>query len=171
MSLFFNVLSSINNPNQDGSVEQLASITQGLQRVSSQHSVSPQSMESMMSALGPALGSTLQSKGGGASMVQDMIAKVASGNNTGSQWQSLVTPQTQQQLAKTVAKKTGLNGNLVKTMLPALLPLVMQLLNMGKSRSGLPSSNPLLSAFLGGTSGASNLGHAMKFANRFLQSA
>jgi hypothetical protein len=53
MSLFFDVLSSINNPNQSGSVEQLASITQGLQKVSSQNNVSASLMESVMSALGP----------------------------------------------------------------------------------------------------------------------
>jgi hypothetical protein len=40
---------------------------------------------------------------------------------------------------------------------------------MGKSRSGLPNSNPLLNSFLGGGAGSSDLGHVMKFASRFLQ--
>jgi hypothetical protein len=91
---------------------------------------------------------------------------VASGNGA-----SLLTPQIQQQLAQTVAQKVGINGATVQAMLPVLIPVVMQLLNMGKSRSGLPGSNPLLNAFLGGGAGSTNLGHAMKFANRFLQTS
>jgi hypothetical protein len=163
MSLFFDVLSSINNPNQVGNVEQLTSITRGLQQVSSQNNVSSSSMESIMSALGPALGGVLKNEGGG--RVQDMIAQAASGGAAG----SLLTPQMQQQLAQTVAQKVGINSTTVLALLPAVLPIVMQLLNMGKSRSGLPGSNPLLNAFLGGSAGSTNLGHAMKFASRFLQ--
>jgi hypothetical protein len=169
MSLFFDVLSSINNPNQNGSVEQLASVAQNLQKVSSQNGVSPSAMQSMLSALGPALGGALKSQGGGAGMLQDAIGQVASGDLNSSQWRSLVTPQMQQQLAQTVAQKVGLNSSTIQTMLPAVLPVVMSLLNMGKSRSGLPNSNPLLNSFLGGGAGSSDLGHVMKFASRFLQ--
>jgi hypothetical protein len=171
MSLFFDVLSSINNPNQSGSVEQLASITRGLQQVSSQHGVSSSSMESVMSALGPVLGGALKTQGGGGAQLQDMIGQVASGAASGNPLQSLLTPQIQQQLAQAVAQKVGISGTTVQAMLPALLPIVMQLLNMGKSRSGVAGSNPLLNAFLGGSAGSTNLGHAMKFANRFLQPA
>ncbi len=167
MSLFFDVLSSINNPNQSGSVEQLASITKGLQQVSSQHGVSSSAMESVMSALGPALGGVLKTQGGAG--LQDMIGQAASGAASGNPLQSMLTPQIQQQLAQTVAQKVGINGATVQAMLPVLLPVVMQLLNMGKSRSGVAGSNPLLNAFLGGSAGSTNLGHAMKFANRFLQ--
>lgn len=171
MSLFFDVLSSINNPNQVGSVEQLASITQGLKQVSAQHGVSANSMESMMSALGPALGNALKTQGGGGNLLQNMMSQIASGNVQGSQWQSFLTPQIQQQLAQAVAQKAGMSGTMVQAILPTLLPIVMQLLNMGQSRSGIPSSNPLLNAFLGGSAGSTNLGHAMKFANRFLQTS
>ena len=35
MSLFFDVLSAINNPNQQGSVEQLGSVVESLQQLAS----------------------------------------------------------------------------------------------------------------------------------------
>jgi hypothetical protein len=171
MSLFFDVLSSINNPNQNGSVEQLAAVAQGIQKVSAQHNVPASSMASVMSALGPALGTVLKDKGASGNLLQGAISQIASGNTSASQLQSIITPQMQQQIAQAVSQKSGMSGNVVQAMLPMLLPVVMNLFNMGSNRPGTAGMNPLLNAFLSGKAGSGDLGHVMKFANRFLQSA
>jgi hypothetical protein len=58
------------------------------------------------------------------------------------------------------------NASAIQSMLPALLPAIMGLLNMGAGKTG--GTNSLLSAFMGG---GNDLGDVFKFANRFLNPA
>ena len=60
MSLFFDVLSSINNPNQGGSVEQLGQITNTVNELSKTNGLNPSAMQGIMSSLGPLLRPALQ---------------------------------------------------------------------------------------------------------------
>lgn len=170
MSLFFDVLSSINNPNQQGSVEQLSSVTSSLQQLANSQGMTNDQMSSIMTALGGALQPALKQQVGmmGAGQLDSMVGKLASTGGLAA-LQSMIPPQMQQQLIQTVAQKSGLNPGMVQSMLPQLLPVVMGLMGMGATKPGQAGGNSLMNAFLDSDrSGSTDLGDVMKFANRFL---
>lgn len=174
MGLFFEVLSAINNPNQNASVNQLSTITNTVQQLASTHGVEPSAMQSILSGLGGALRRALQQQvaSGGANSLLSQLATGQLGESAAGMGSlsSLLTPQLQQQIAETVAQRTGMNASLIQSLLPSLLPVVMQFLNMGASKSGGGlGSNPILAAFLDSDRDQDvDLGDVFKFANRFL---
>ncbi|WP_421659312.1 DUF937 domain-containing protein [Leptothermofonsia sp. ETS-13] len=175
MGLFYEVLSAINNPNQQASIDQLSSLSGSVQQLANQHGIDNNTMQTVLSALGGALSPVLRQQAGSQSL-EGMLGQLAGGNFAGtggnfnpSSLVSLIPPQFQEQIIQTVAQKTGLSAGMLQGLLPALLPIVMNFLNMGKSTSGGQGANPLLNAFLDSDrDGDTDLGDVMKFANRFL---
>jgi hypothetical protein len=168
MGLFFDVLSAINNPNQNASVDQLGSVTNSIQQLAASHNVEPSTMQSVLSGLGGALAPALQQQatGGGLGNLVGQLAGGGAGAAGLGGLASIITPQ----LIQGLTQRTGVSGGTLQAMLPALLPIVMQLLNMGASKTGGAGNNPLVSAFLNNTAGQQNsdLGDVFKFATRFL---
>lgn len=171
MSLFFDVLSSINNPNQQGSVDQLSSVMTSVQQLASSQGVNNDQMGSLLNALGGALQPALKQQAStmGANQLDGILGKLG-GAGGAAALASAIPPQMQQQLIQAVAQKSGMNAGMVQTMLPQLLPVVMGLLGMGAAKPGtVGGGNALLSAFLNsGGSNSGDLGTVMKFAGRFL---
>ncbi|WP_035991330.1 DUF937 domain-containing protein [Leptolyngbya sp. KIOST-1] len=171
MSLFFDVLSSINNPNQQGSIDQLSSMLGSVQDLAGSQGLSSDQVGSLLNALGGALQPALQQQasGLGAGQLDGMLGKLA-GAGGAAALTSAIPPQMQQQIIQAVAQKSGMNPGMIQTLLPKLLPVVMGLLGMGAAKPGAPSGgNPLLGAFLNPeTANTTDLGTVMKFAGRFL---
>lgn len=173
MGLFFDVLSAINNPNQQASVSQLESITSSIQQMASTQGLDAAKTQSVLSALGSVLRPTLAQQQGvmGGNQLEDLLGRVGTGTNSAA-IASLLPPQIQQQLVQNVAQKTGISPNLLQSMLPTLIPAVLGLLGMGATKPGTSGGNPLLDAFLDGDrDGNTNLGDVFKFASRFLNPA
>lgn len=171
MGLFFDVLKSINDPNQQGSISQLEAVTHTVQDLATNQGIGTNQAQSLMTALGSTLSPFLQQQQRltGGNQLENLMNQVGKMGNGTSMLQSVFPPQMQQQLAQSIAQKTGLSTNQLLAMLPTLLPAVMGLLNMGASTSGKYGSNPLLTAFLDADrSGNTDLGDVWKFANRFL---
>ena len=81
---------------------------------------------------------------------------------------SLITPQ----LIQGLSQKTGVNAGMLQTILPALIPVVLQFLNMGGTKTGGSAANPLLQSFLDSDHDQDvDLGDVFKFAGRFLNPA
>lgn len=178
MGLFFDVLSSINNPNQQGSVEQLSAVTTSLQQLANSQGISPNQMGSVLTALGGALSPALKQQKGmlGGSQLEGLVGQLlgaGAGVGTGAvALQTLLPPQVQKQIAQAVAQKTGLNATVIQGLLPQLLPAVLGLLGMGAPQPGSTGGNSLLTAFLDSDrSGSTDLGDVVKFAGRFLNPA
>jgi len=170
MGLFFDVLSSINNPNQQGSIEQLGSVFESVQQLTNNQGMNTNQMSSVLNALGGALQPALKQQAGtmGTGQLEGMVSKLAGPGGLAS-LQSALPPQMQQQLVQAVAQKSGLNAGMVQSMLPKLLPVAMGLLGMGAAKPGTGGGNPLLSAFLNANSASgTDLGTVMNFAGRFL---
>lgn len=173
MSLFFDVLSSINNPNQGGSVQQLSQLTNTVNDLSRTNGLNPSAMQGIMSSLGPLLRPALQEQmqGGGNNVLENMMGQVTGGGNPGlgaGGLGSMLTGPLQSQIVGGLASKTGLDSNMLQEIVPKLLPVVMGLLNMGKPTGSMGGGNPLLKAFLDGNGdGNTDLGDVLKFANRF----
>jgi hypothetical protein len=182
MGLFFDVLSAVNNPNQNASVDQLSSMANMVQQLSNQHGVEPSAMQSIMSGLGGALRPALQqqaSTGGLGSLMgqlatSQLAGQLGGGGGAGAGGlgglASLITPQ----LIQGLTQKTGVNAGTLQSLLPALIPVVMQFLNMGSSKgvggaANPLTSNPLLKSFLDSDRDQDvDLGDVMNFTGRFL---
>lgn len=169
MSLFFDVLSSINNPNQQGSVAQLGNAVGGLQQLAASQGIDASQMQSVLSSVGGFLGPALQQQQGvlGGMQLDNLVGQLGGSGAPATAMQSLLPPQLQQQLVEVVSQKTGLDTGMLQNLLPSLIPIVMGLLNMGSSKPGTGGDNALLSTFLNGGRNA-DLGEVFKFANRFL---
>lgn len=175
MGLFFDVLSSINNPNQQGSVDGLSNILQTVQQVTGGTGIDASASQGMFSVLGSLTRSALQQQQGaiGAPSLEGMLGQLAggalSGTGGGTELQSLFPPALQQQAVQAIAAKTGLNPTLIQTMLPGLISSVLGFLNMGAPVPGARGTNPLLSAFLSSDDDKDvDMGDVLKFAGRFL---
>ena len=198
MGLFFDVLSAVNNPNQQASVGQLGSLVNSVQQLSSQTGMDSATTQNVLSAVGQFVQPALQQQGAamGGQQLSNMVGQIASagalgglmgggqgGNNPlgglmgqvaggggAAMLQGLFPAAMQQEMAQVVAQKTGLDPAMIQSMLPALIPVVMNLLHMGATKPGAPGGgNPLLSAFLDGNhDGSTDLGDVMNFATRFM---
>lgn len=169
MGLFFDVLSAINNPNQQGSVAQLENITSTVQNLATSQGLDASKVQSVLAAAGGLIGPALQSRQGslpGDNALGGLLGQITGTGAPATALSALFPPQVQQQLIQSVAQKAGINASTIQGMLPTLLPAIMGLLNMGSSSNG--GANSLLTSFLGGNN---DLGEVFNFANRFLNPA
>lgn len=193
MGLFYEILNSINDPNREGSVEQLGSIVNNVQQLADNYGVDPSTMQTIMSTLGTQMRSGLQQGSlGNTQQLGDLLGNIAGGgisqlgqgqmggladlvggaNPNLAAIESLIPAQLKQQMILSIAQKTGINLDSIKDMLPTLIPTVLNLLNMGSGTSGDRNTNPLLQSFLDSDGdGDTDLGDVLKFANRFLNPA
>lgn len=170
--MFFEVLSAINDPKKQASIEQLSRVNTSLQQLTASQGLDNSQMQSIMTALGGALQPILKQQQAQPSgnQLTNMLSQFT-GSGTATAAQSLFPTQIQQQLTQVVAEKTGINAGILQALIPHLLPLVMGLFNMGTSKPGVAENggNPLLTAFLDSDrNGSTDLGDVMKFAGRFL---
>jgi hypothetical protein len=174
MGMFFDVLSAINNPNQQASVPQLESITNSIQQIASNQGLDANKAQSLMSALGGALRPVLNQQKStlGAGQFDSLLGRLGAGAGTAagaSALTSFLPPQVQQQLINGIAQKTGLSPNMLQGAMPVLIPSVLGLLNMGSNKPGTSGGNPLLNRFLDSDrDGDADLGDVFKFSTRFL---
>ncbi|ESA36445.1 hypothetical protein N836_00795 [Leptolyngbya sp. Heron Island J] len=166
--MFFEVLSAINDPNQQASISQLEHITQSIEKVASSQGFNPHQMQLMMTILGGVLQPVLKQKQ--AQLGAGQLASMLGRSNDVSMLTAIISPQQQQQLAAAVANKTGMQAAVAQAMIPQLLPLVISLFNMGAPTPGsVGGTNSLLSTFLDSNrTSNTDLGNVMRFANRFL---
>jgi hypothetical protein len=167
MGLFFDVLSSINNPDQNGSVAQLETIMGTVQTLAKTQGIDTTQMQAVLSSAGGLLGPLLQQQQSnlpGEVNLGNLMGQISGGGAPATALQSLFPPQMQEQLIQGISQQTGMNASMLQSLIPSLLPVITGLLSMGGGKAG---ANPLLGAFINGGSGA-DLGEVFKFADRFL---
>ncbi|RUT08475.1 hypothetical protein DSM106972_016430 [Dulcicalothrix desertica PCC 7102] len=172
MSMFFDVLSAINNPDSSANVPQLASIMNSVQSLTTNRGMQPNQVQSMVSIVGNMIRPVLKQQQTtiGTGRLENLISQVVASGASGSSLTSLLSPQLMQQISETVTKQTGMSPNLVQSALPTVVSAVLGMLQMGAPQTGAwGNSNPLLNSFLDSDGdGDTDLGDVMKFANRFL---
>lgn len=170
MGMFFDVLSAINNPNQQASVSQLEAITGSIQQAMTSQGMDASKTQSLISAMGGFLRPVLKQQQlvMGSGQLENLLDQMGASRGTASV-SSLLPPQMQQQMIQGIAQKTGLSPNMLQGAMPVLVPAVLGLLSMGSKKPGSGGGNPLLSGFLDtDRDGDADLGDVFKFATRFL---
>jgi uncharacterized protein YidB (DUF937 family) len=167
MGLFFEMLNAINNPNQQGNVDQLSTIVNSVQQLGANRGVDASTLQTVLSTIGeyirPAL--SQQNVTTGSQPLNNLVSQFTDTQADAGALPSFLTPQLQQQIVQGVSQRTGLNPTTLEALVPGLLPAAIGFLNMGAHTSGDRGANPILNAFLDGDT---DLGHVLKFSNRFL---
>jgi uncharacterized protein YidB (DUF937 family) len=168
MSLFDQVLGAIANPAQSASTNQLGTILTAAQALGSQHGVDPGAAQTILSIVGNYAQSSLQQQHQANPGQAEAIVNQFSGTNPNAQAvQALFTPEIQAQVAQEIAQRTGIDQQQVQSFLPMIVPLVLNLLQMGNNPS--TGTNSTLNSFLDADgSGSVDIGDAMQLAAKFM---
>jgi len=171
MSLFDQILGAVNNPGQQGSMDQLGSLVNMAQQVSGQHGMDPAMTQTVMSMLGGAVQSGLQDHqdANGFDATQGLVQQLGSSSTANpAAIASLIPMDVQQQICGAIAQQTGLDAGMVQDLLPSLIPIAMKMLQGGAVQGS--SSNPLLNMFLDkNQDGNLDMGDAIGLAMQFMQ--
>jgi uncharacterized protein YidB (DUF937 family) len=170
MSLFFDVLTAINDPNQQGSVEHLETVVDSFQQLASRQGLDMAQMAALLDSLGGALQPVLQDHASALGVVglEGLLGKLAGSGSLGLLHIAIPRP-IQREIIQAVAQQTGVEADQIQAMLPQLLPAIIGLLGLGSAQPGTSGTNSLLEAFLQSPPGQStDLGTVITFANRFL---
>ncbi|MEM6252083.1 MAG: DUF937 domain-containing protein [Cyanobacteria bacterium P01_D01_bin.156] len=170
MGIFDQVMGAIQDPNREASLGQLGQIVSMAQQVSQASNANSSTTQQAASIVGGFVKSALQEKqqSQGLDAVLDLVQQ---GTTDGAGvLPKLFSPAQQSTVATAVAEKTGLDAAQVQSMLPMVIPIVMQFLNQGAAKPGSQAQgNPLVSAFLDGDGdGDVDMGDILKMAGRFL---
>jgi uncharacterized protein YidB (DUF937 family) len=179
MGLFDQILSAVNNPNQQASPDQLGTILNTVQQLSNRQGIDSSSTQTALSVVGSYVRSALQQQRAtrGAGQAEAIVNQFGGTNPNPNALEALFTPNQQQQVAQDVSRRTGISADQVIALLPILVPIVLNLLKQGSQQSGAPaasgantaSTNPVLNGFLDADGdGDVDVGDAMSLAGRFL---
>lgn len=172
MGLFDQIMGAVANPSQQGSPDQLSGILNTVQQLSGNSGVDSSASQAAMGIVGNYVRSALQQKQAqeGQGQVEAIVNQFGgTGPNYGA-LQALFPPEQQQQIAATVAQRTGIPAETIQAMLPTLVPLVLNLLRTGSSNQGAAGQNNVLNAFLDSNQdGSLDIGDAMGMVGRFLR--
>ncbi len=172
MSLFFDILSSINHPEQRGNIEQLTAVTAQAKQLAAQNNLDAPTLQSLVSCLGRSMQSTLQDlprsdpHGTGPILKMGQVSQWLPVQDPAVSNQPVWTVDRQTFLVRDIAQQTGVPIPLVERLLPSLLSLILGLLNMGTIKSVAKVTNPLLNRF---RDDEGSLGNVLRMSDRFLQ--
>ena len=172
MGLFDQIINAIDNSNQQGNAGQLGNILNTVQQVSNSTGTDPSTMQSALGIVGNYVRSALQEKQAteGNQAAQNVVNQFGGTSPNPQAVNSLFAPFLQQQLAETVAQRTGLNAGMVQQLLPILVPVVLNLLKSGaNSQNPQAGGNSVLNSFLDSDrDGDVDITDAIQLASRYL---
>ena len=173
MGLFDQVVSALNNPNQQANTNQIGGILGTVQQLASQQNMDTRTTQTLISVLGQHVRTALQEKRStqGDSQVEDIVNQYSGTQASAEAVQSIFTPEQEQRTVADSTQATGLNAQTIQSLLPLLIPVVLNLLQTGASKQPGQGRNSVLSAFLDADQdGDTDIGDAISIAGQFMQS-
>ncbi|GAB4229310.1 MAG: DUF937 domain-containing protein [Elainellaceae cyanobacterium] len=175
MGLFDQVLGAISNPNQQASNDQLGSILGTVQQATGSQGLDSGSTQAVMSMLGSYVRSSLQQQRQtqGAGRAEAIVNQFGGTSPNQNAVQALFGMNQQQQIAQAISQRTGINSQTILALLPVLVPIVLNFLKTGATKSNVPNdragSNSVLNSFLDADGdGDVDIADAMGMAGRYL---
>ncbi|MDY7015436.1 MAG: DUF937 domain-containing protein [Cyanobacteriota bacterium] len=172
MSLFNTILGAIDDPDKQANSNQLSGILDTVQQLSSSTGSNPDTMQSAIGIVGKYVRSSLQQKRAseGEQQARSIVERF-SGTQPSNQAVNLLFSAPQiQGMVQEVATRTGLNAGTIQSLLPTIVPLVLNFLQTGSNTQNPQSAaNPVLSSFLDSDGdGDVDMMDAMQMASRYL---
>lgn len=173
MSLFKQILTAIDSPQLEANSNQLGSIIGMVQQLSNSNSNSANQndIQSAMSVIGNFTRSALREKRmqGGANQAQQIVNQFAGTQASQLAVQTLFNNSQLQNMIATISQKTGLNQQTINSLLPVLVPLVLNFLKTGNNPNNTQAANPVLNNFLDADGdGDVDIADAMSMASRYI---
>jgi hypothetical protein len=170
MSFFDSIISAIQSPQHAGSnqdLQNLANLTgmiPGLQGAEQQ-------IQPILNVLGPHLQDVLneQKQAQGAGAAQQTVTNLSQGGVSVQDLQNLFGVDRFHAIINQISQATGLNGQLILTALPLVIPALMQLLATGTHKTDGQAPNPVLNHFLGGQNGGALLNEVFQLTSQYLK--
>ena len=171
MSIFNQILSAIDNPDREASSNQLGTILDTVQQLSGSYQANPDAVQSAMSIVGNYTKSALQQQRdqGGTAQVNQIINQFGGTQSNSQVLSDLFSNSQLQDMMQQISRRTGLNAQTIQTILPILVPLVLNLLKTGNKKGNLQDINPVVTSFLDADGdGDVDLTDAISMASRYL---
>ena len=171
MSIFNQILSAIDNPDREASSNQLGSILDTVQQLSGNYQTKPDTIQSAMSIVGNYTKSALRQKRDREGLGQvNQIINQFGGTRANPQILSALFGSSQlQDMILQISRRTGMDARTIQSLLPILVPLVLNFLKTGNNRRNIQDRNPVASSFLDSDGdGDVDLMDAMGMASRYL---
>ena len=173
MGLFDQMLGAINNPNQEGSSNQLSNILDTVQKLSGGEGVNTGLTQAATTILGGHVRSALQQKReeSGSTGVQEIINQFAGTTANPLAVASLFSPGQITDIVQSISEKTGFGASQIQGLLPTLVPVILNLLKTGNdTQNPEQGSNNVLNSFLDADGdGDVDIADMMGLASRFLK--
>jgi hypothetical protein len=171
MGLFDQVMQAVSDPDKQANTNQLGRVVSVVQQLSQQNNTDASAMQTAVSILGSHVRSSLKEtrNSQGEAAVQSLVQKGGQSSTAAAVLGQLLNGSQQNQVVSAIAQKTGMNSQQIQAMLPALIPVVMQVLSSGNSKvGGAAGGNPVLNAFLDADGdGDVDMGDMLGMASRF----
>jgi hypothetical protein len=173
MGLFDLVSKAVSDPNLQANVGQIGGIVSSLQQVQQSQNLDADSTNSLLSVVGSQVRSSLKQQQAEGADVSSILEQFGGTASNAAAVSALFSGSQQQQLVEMAAAKTGVDANTIQSMLPTLVPLVLNFLQTGKSNgaegaAGAAGANPVLSGFLDADGdGDVDIADAMMLASKF----
>ena len=171
MSIFNQILSAIDDPQKEASGNQLGAILDTVQQLSGNNNASPDAIQSAMSMVGSFTKSALQEQRsqGGAAQVNQLINQFGGTSANSQILSTLFSGNQQQNMIQQISSRTGLNARTIQSLLPILIPLVLNLLKTGNNKGNIQANNSVASTFLDADGdGDVDMTDALSMASRYL---
>jgi len=171
MSLFQTIVDSIENPNHAGSQQDLHGLVNLAQLLPGVEGAE-QHVQPILGVLGSHLQDALtqQQQAGGQAAVQQTVSNLSQPGAGLEEIENLFGRERLNGLIGEIGQRTGLDSQLIVQSLPALIPVVMKVLDSGTHQSDPQAPNPVLNNFLGGyQNGGALLNEAFQLASQFLR--
>ncbi len=172
MGLFDQIVGAINNPNQEGNDSQLSNILGTVQQLSGGLGGDAGATQAAMSILGGHVRSALQQKReeSGSTGVQEIINQFAGTTPNPLAVASLFSSSQITEIVQSISEKTGFDASQIQNLLPALVPVILNLLKTGNNtQDPEQASNNVLNNFLDADGdGDVDIADVMGMAGRFI---
>ena len=171
MGLFDQVMKAVADPSRQANVGQLSQILGSAKQIANENNADADTMKQAMSVIGGFVRSSLNDtrRAQGDDAAQLLIEEGAADGE--SVIPKLFNNSQLREMISVVTQRTSLNTNQVQSVLPMVVPLVMQFLSSGNAKGGAArtSSNPILTTFLDGDrDGDVDMGDVLGMASKFM---
>lgn len=171
MGLFDSIMGAINSPTKEASPSQLGGILGVAQQLTGDSGASFDQVQSLMSVVGGFTRSSLKEKRDteGDNQVLSLVNQFSGTLSNPLAVRALFSLPQVQQLIAVASEKTGLPESTIESMLPTVLPLVLNLLKSGNDPDHPEGGNSVVSSFLDADGDSDvDIADAMKMASRFV---
>jgi hypothetical protein len=171
MGLFDQVVSALNNPNQEASSDQLGSILSVVGQLSGNQGLDAASTQTLLSVVGQHVRGALNEKRqtGGQGLAESLVTQFSGTQANPDAVANLFSQREQTATVQDAASKTGIDPQTIQALLPLLIPVVLKFLQQGNTTQTAAGGNSVLSTFLDSDGdGDTDIGDAISIAGRFL---